>query len=125
MKLINSNIKNDVLQSMITIIDRERKNIIEANKKDLAAFNKDDQALYDRLVVNEAKVDGMRQAIKEVKEQEDPVGKEISDRTLDSGLKIINKICFVYTKNRKYWKNFIWLWCRENKSKNYCKITPS
>ncbi|WP_418508468.1 glutamate-5-semialdehyde dehydrogenase [Corallibacter sp.] len=91
MKLINSNIKNDVLQSMITIIDRERKNIIEANKKDLAAFNKDDQALYDRLVVNNAKVDGMIKAVKEVMNQEDPVGKTISDTTLDSGLKITNK----------------------------------
>lgn len=91
MKLINSNIKNDVLQSMITIIDRERKNIIEANKKDLAAFNKDDQALYDRLVVNNAKVDGMIKAVKEVMNQEDPVGKTISDTTLESGLKITNK----------------------------------
>jgi glutamate-5-semialdehyde dehydrogenase len=91
MELLNSKVKDNVLNSMMKIIDRERATIIEENKKDLEAFNKDDQALYDRLVVNEAKVDGMIQAIKEVKEQEDPVGKEISDRTLDSGLNIINK----------------------------------
>lgn len=91
MQLLDSTIKDKVLDSMMKIIDRERSNIIAENKKDLEAFNKDDQALYDRLVVNEAKVDGMIEAIKEVKEQEDPVGKEISDRTLDSGLKIINK----------------------------------
>ena len=91
MQLLDSTIKDKVLDSMMKIIDRERSNIIAENKKDLDAFNKDDQALYDRLVVNEAKVDGMIQAIKEVKEQEDPVSKEISDRTLDSGLKIINK----------------------------------
>lgn len=91
MQLLDSTIKDKVLDSMMKIIDRERSNIIAENKKDLDAFNKDDQALYDRLVVNEAKVDGMIQAIKEVKEQDDPVGKEISDRTLDSGLKIINK----------------------------------
>ncbi|XCF07110.1 glutamate-5-semialdehyde dehydrogenase [Tamlana crocina] len=91
MKLLSSDIKNKVLQSMIDIIDRERDNIIKANQKDLDAFNRDDQALYDRLVVNEAKVDGMIQAIKEVKEQDDPVGKEISNVTLDSGLKITNK----------------------------------
>ena len=76
---------------MMKIIDRERSNIIAENKKDLEAFDKDDQALYDRLVVNEAKVDGMIQAIKEVKEQDDPVGQEISNRTLDSGLNIVNK----------------------------------
>ena len=91
MQLLDSTIKDKVLDSMMKIIDRERSNIIAENKKDLDAFDKDDQALYDRLVVNEAKVDGMIQAIKEVKEQDDPVGKEISDRTLDSGLKIINK----------------------------------
>jgi glutamate-5-semialdehyde dehydrogenase len=91
MKLLSSEIKNQVLNSMITIIDRERKAILEANKKDLEAFNREDQALYDRLVVNDAKINGMIQAIKEVQAQEDPVGQEISDLTLDSGLKIINK----------------------------------
>jgi glutamate-5-semialdehyde dehydrogenase len=91
MKLLSSEIKNQVLNSMITIIDRERKAILKANKKDLEAFNREDQALYDRLVVNDAKINGMIQAIKEVQAQEDPVGQEISDLTLDSGLKIINK----------------------------------
>src|SRR6056300_496296 len=91
MKLLSSDVKNKVLQSMINIIDRERDNIIKANQKDLDAFNRDDLALYDRLVVNTAKVDGMIQAIKEVKDQDDPVGKEISNVILDSGLKITNK----------------------------------
>lgn len=91
MKLIKTEIKNNVLESMMHIIDRERKAILQANQKDLDAFDKDDQALYDRLVVDDSKIDGMIQAIKEVKAQEDPVGKEISDLTLDSGLKIVNK----------------------------------
>ena len=68
MELLDSTIKDKVLNSMMKIIDRERSNIIAENKKDLEAFDKDDQALYDRLVVNEAKVDGMIQAIKEVKD---------------------------------------------------------
>ncbi|MDT0293318.1 glutamate-5-semialdehyde dehydrogenase [Mesonia ostreae] len=91
MELLNSDKKNNVLQSMITIIDAKRKEIIAENKKDLDAFKRDDQALYDRLVVNEAKVDDMIKAITEVKDQEDPVGKTISDRTLESGLNIQNK----------------------------------
>jgi glutamate-5-semialdehyde dehydrogenase len=91
MKLLSSEIKNKVLVSMTKILDRDRANIITENKKDLDAFNKEDQALYDRLVINDSKVSGMIQAIEEVKEQEDPVGKEISNTTLDSGLKIINK----------------------------------
>jgi glutamate-5-semialdehyde dehydrogenase len=91
MKLLNTEIKNKVLDSMITIIDRERKTILEANKMDLEAFERDDQALLDRLVVNDSKIDGMIKAIHEVKNQEDPVDQEISDLTLDSGLKITNK----------------------------------
>ncbi|RIA08727.1 glutamate-5-semialdehyde dehydrogenase [Flavobacteriaceae bacterium MAR_2010_72] len=91
MKLIKTDIKNKVLQSMINILDRERDAILEANQKDLKAFMKEDQALYDRLIVNNVKIDGMIQAIKEVKAQDDPVGKVISDLTLDSGLKVTNK----------------------------------
>ncbi len=91
MKLLDTTLKNKVLQSMMTIIDKKRDDIIAENKKDLEAFNRDDQALYDRLVVNQAKVDGMIQAIKEVKDQDDPVGNTISERILDSGLKIVNK----------------------------------
>lgn len=91
MKLLDTKTKNNVLQSMMNIIDKKRKDIIAENKKDLDAFQRDDQALYDRLVVDDKKVDEMIQAIKEVKDQEDPVGKDISERILDSGLKIINK----------------------------------
>ncbi len=91
MKLLNTEKKNNVLQSMMNIIDKRRHEIIEENKKDLESFNRNDQALYDRLVVDQSKVDGMIQAIKEVKEQEDPVGNTISERTLDTGLKIVNK----------------------------------
>ncbi|QTY27021.1 glutamate-5-semialdehyde dehydrogenase [Flavobacterium sp. CS20] len=91
MKLLDTTTKNNVLQSMMNIIEDKRQDIIKANKKDLDAFNRDDQALYDRLVVDDKKVDGMIQAIKEVKDQDDPVGNVISDTTLDNGLKIINK----------------------------------
>ena len=55
MKLLNTDIKNNVLKSMIQILDNEREHIISANKKDLDAFNKDDQALFDRLIVNNQK----------------------------------------------------------------------
>ena len=34
MKLLSSDIKNKVLESMVKIIDRERHNIIKANKKE-------------------------------------------------------------------------------------------
>ena len=91
MKLLNTAVKNKVLESMISILDEERHTILEANKKDCELFDKDDQALYDRLVVDSKKVDGMITSVKEVLQQEDPVGKIKSDRILDNGLEIKNK----------------------------------
>ncbi|QNK77433.1 glutamate-5-semialdehyde dehydrogenase [Winogradskyella sp. PAMC22761] len=90
MKLLNTDIKNNVLKSMLQILERERKTIIAANKKDLNAFEREDQALYDRLIVNDKKVDEMKAAVKAVMLQEDPVGKEITNRTLDNKLNIVN-----------------------------------
>ena len=52
MQLLDSTIKDKVLDSMMKIIDRERSNIIAENKKDLDAFNKDDQALYDLSLIH-------------------------------------------------------------------------
>ena len=91
MKLINTKTKNNVLKSMMKILDRRRNEIIEANKKDLDAFGQTEGAMYDRLIVDNKKVDGMIQSVKEVMEQEDPVGQTISHRVLDSGLDITNK----------------------------------
>jgi len=91
MKLINTKIKNSVLDAMMKNIDQNRNAILEANKKDLEVFQKDDQALYDRLVVDDSKIDGMIKAISEVRAQEDPVNQEISKITLDNGLNIINR----------------------------------
>ncbi|MGB6153856.1 MAG: glutamate-5-semialdehyde dehydrogenase, partial [Pricia sp.] len=91
MELLNIDIKNKVLKSMISILDKDRNKILEANKKDCELFEKDDQALYDRLVVTDKKIDGMIASVKEVMGQDDPVGKIKSDRTLENGLEIKNK----------------------------------
>jgi glutamate-5-semialdehyde dehydrogenase len=91
MNLLSSSKKTNVLKSMMRLLNERRDDIIAANKADLDAFSRDDQALYDRLVVDQSKVDGMIQAIREVNEQDDPVGRDISKITLDNGLKIINR----------------------------------
>ena len=91
MQLLKTEQKNNVLKSMITILKNNKQKLVEENQKDLALFSKDDQALYDRLIIDEKKVDSMAKSVKEVLNQEDPVGKVISKNTLDSGLKIENK----------------------------------
>ena len=91
MKLVSTAVKNDVLKSMVRILDTNRNAILEANKKDLDLFKREDQAMYDRLIVTNDKIDGMIASINEVLSQDDPVGKTISSKSLDNGLEIINK----------------------------------
>ena len=91
MKLIATAIKNKVLASMERILDENRILLLEANKKDLDLFEKDDQAMYDRLIVTDKKIDGMIEAVKAVRSQEDPVNKEITRKEMGNGLKVINK----------------------------------
>lgn len=76
---------------MITIIENSREDILNANQQDLDAFHREDRALYDRLVVDAAKVDEMIQAIEIVKSQEDPIGQVRSSGVLDNGLRIENR----------------------------------
>ena len=91
MKLLETKIKNKVLESMTKILDENRELILTANKKDLDAFHKEDQAMFDRLILTDKKIDGMIKAITEVKAQEDPVDQIISDKNLENGLQVTNK----------------------------------
>lgn len=92
MKLLSTEIKNKVIASMAAILRKRKTDIIAANQKDLDAFpNKDDHAMYDRLIVNDSKIDGMVKALDEVMAFPDPVGIVKSERILVNGLKIQNK----------------------------------
>lgn len=91
MKIISTEIKNKVLSSMMQLLDSNRNSILTANKKDLELFNLEDQAMYDRLIVTDGKIDGMIASIKEVRSQEDPVSKTISTKLLENGLEINNR----------------------------------
>lgn len=91
MQLISTEVKNDVLHSMIQILSESKHKIIAANKLDLDQSDPNDRAMYDRLIVDEKKVDSMIQSVREVLEQSDPVGRVKSIFTADTGLKVINK----------------------------------
>ena len=91
MKLLDTVTKNKVLRSMINILDQKRDEIIKANKEDIIAFGETQGAMYDRLILDDKKVDGMIQSVGEVMEQEDPVGQTISHRVLENGLDITNR----------------------------------
>lgn len=91
MILLDTKKKDEVLSSMMDILDERRAEITEANKRDLDAFDLADQAMYDRLIVDDKKIDEMIQSVREVRSQEDPVGKIKSEIVLENGLKITDK----------------------------------
>jgi len=91
MRLIETGIKNNVLGCMVRILDENRLQLLDANKKDLDAFNKDDQAMFDRLLLNNKKIDGMIKSIMEVRSQEDPINRVITNKLLENGLQVVNK----------------------------------
>lgn len=91
MKLVTTRIKNNVLGCMVRILDENRIPLLDANKKDLDAFNNDDPAMYDRLLINDNKIDGMIGAIVQVHSQEDPINKVITNKKLENGLQVVNK----------------------------------
>lgn len=91
MQILTTQKKNQVLASMLRILEENKIQLVQENQKDLQAFDRDDQALYDRLIVDEIKVESMIQSVQEVLTQADPIGQVIASRTLDSGLEIENR----------------------------------
>ncbi|MEN8124804.1 MAG: glutamate-5-semialdehyde dehydrogenase [Bacteroidota bacterium] len=83
--------RNAVLKSMAKLVEQEKQTILDANKIDVETFAENDKAMYDRLIVNDAKIDSMIDSLEQLASQEDPVGKEIFNFTHENGLNIINK----------------------------------
>ncbi len=91
MVLLATDIKDKVLGAVKTQLLERREEIIAANARDLAAWQGDDQAMYDRLVVNDKKVDLMVKAVEDIIADSDPVGSVIYTHTHPNGLKIENR----------------------------------
>lgn len=91
MEILTTKEKNKVLQSMANLIASERDAIIQANKKDIANYTGKDIAMFDRLKVNDAKIDEMILSLQQLIVDKDPVGKELYSFTHKNEMQIINK----------------------------------
>ncbi|SNR66557.1 glutamate-5-semialdehyde dehydrogenase [Lutibacter agarilyticus] len=83
--------RNAVLNTMATLIAQERASILAINKIDVENYSGEDIAMYDRLKVDDSKVDGMILSLQQLIEDSDPLGKELYNFTHENGMKIINK----------------------------------
>jgi glutamate-5-semialdehyde dehydrogenase len=88
---MNTVIKDAVLDTMASLVKSNRDAIKAVNKIDVDNFAQEDLALYDRLKVDDAKVDGMIKSLEEVRSLPDPVGKTLYEFTAPNGLRIYNK----------------------------------
>jgi glutamate-5-semialdehyde dehydrogenase len=76
---------------MAILLEREQEAIKAINKADLEAYNGDDISMYDRLKVDDAKVDEMIKSVTHLASQNDPVGVERFSFKLDTGMQVYNK----------------------------------
>lgn len=83
--------RNAVLNRMAELLEQERATIKTVNQQDLNNYSGDDLAMEKRLLVDDAKIDGMILSLQQLFSQEDPVGQVRFDFTHDNGLKIYNK----------------------------------
>ncbi len=78
-------------EALPRLLAEQRTAIIEANKADLAACPADDIVIYDRLKVDDAKVDSMIDSVEKVIALPSAVGSIISTQTRADGLRIENR----------------------------------
>lgn len=87
----STEIKNKALLAIAEALELNSEKIFEANKKDLEQAKDLPTPVYNRLKLDKNKMRDMIQGIVDIYELEDPVGKVLLQRSLDSGL-ILSKI---------------------------------
>ena len=90
LRKLTTEVKNKTLLRASELILERKEELIEANKKDLEFASKKgySKALLDRLALNEKRINGMVQVLKDVASLPDPVGQIISMWTRPNGLKV-------------------------------------
>jgi len=83
--------RNAVLNAVAQLIASEKETILAANKIDLESYKGDDISMFDRLKVDDSKIDGMILSLKQLVADSDPIGKELYHFTHENGMKIVNK----------------------------------
>jgi glutamate-5-semialdehyde dehydrogenase len=88
---LTSRKKNSILEAMAEELDQRRAVIKEANQKDMEAGKEAglSQAMLDRLLLNDARIDAMIKGIRDIVVLKDPVGEKISRWTRPNGLEIV------------------------------------
>ena len=87
---INTKTKNKVLETFVSLIEREKELIIRENNKDInfAIKNKVKENLLNRLLLNSIKIKEMQSAIINITKFKDPIGVTINKWKRPNGLTV-------------------------------------
>ena len=88
---MNTEQKNQVLSTMISLLETHQEALIEVNRQDVAAYSGGDRAMHDRLIINPSKVRGMIRSLEVVREKKDPVGVERYQYDHPAGMKVYDR----------------------------------
>jgi len=89
--MIHVSNQNDILESLARLLHEHKAEIVAANKLDIEACPPDEAVIFDRLKINDAKVETMIASVRRVISGPDPAGKVISSHTRSDGLRIENR----------------------------------
>ena len=87
---LKGGLKDKILLEMADSLEKETKTIIKENKKDIkyAKSNNIGEALIDRLLLNETRINSMAKALREIATLKNPVGRILEGWELPNGLKV-------------------------------------
>jgi len=88
---ISTNIKNELLNDIANSLEHNIKTILKANLADLELLKKADgytTAFYDRLMLNEDRIHGMAEGLREIALLDDPIGEVLDMKKRPNGLQI-------------------------------------
>jgi glutamate-5-semialdehyde dehydrogenase len=96
---LSSNVKNSALESIAEALEKNRQKIMDANLKDLEQGEvlinegKLSQAVFNRLKLDDNKMNTMIAGVKDLIKLEDPINKCLLARELDEGLNLYKMSC--------------------------------
>jgi glutamate-5-semialdehyde dehydrogenase len=79
--------RSDLLNNLAAIVEQSKVLIMSENQKDLDLMDKADPK-YDRLLLNESRIQGLADSLREVALLPDPTGEILIERNLENGLNI-------------------------------------
>ena len=88
--LQNASVKNQALEAVALALDKNRASIIAANKVDIDGARKNgvSESIIDRLTLNDSRMDGIIEGLRNVISQTDPIGEETGGWKTPNGLTI-------------------------------------